>query len=148
MHMELKRKELRQTERKRKEWSSGWRKLNVSETACVRKSVKKCVRNHEENVAVVCGVMSDVLKRVFEIVRMKKLQFQAGDDDNAPKKVLFQAGDDDNAPKKVPFQPEDDDNAAVPKKVLLQVGTERETDHEKKKGLASENRDTVLCLLK
>ena len=51
---------------------------------------------------------------------MKKLQFQAGDDDNAPKKVLFQAGDDDNAPKKVPFQPEDDDNAAVPKKVLLQ----------------------------
>ena len=126
---EEKRVEQRRTERERKEWNSGWRKLNASETACVRKSIKECVRNHEKNRMMVSGVISDVLESVFEIVRTKKIPFQAGDDDDAPEKVSFQVGDDDNA--------------AAPKNVLFQAGNERETDDEKEKGLATEKKDSV-----
>ena len=127
---EEKRVEQRRTERERKEWNSGWRKLNASETACVRKSIKECVRNHEKNRMMVSGVISDVLESVFEIVRTKKIPFQAGDDD-------------DDAPEKLSFQVGDDDNAAAPKNVLFQAGNERETDDEKEKGLATEKKDSV-----
>ena len=90
---EEKRVEQRRTERERKEWNSGWRKLNASETACVRKSIKECMRNHEKNRMMVSGVISDVLERVFEM-RTKKIPFQAVDDDDAPEKVSFQADSD------------------------------------------------------
>ena len=122
--MEERREDQRQTEGERKKWNSGWRKLNVSESACVRKSIKENERNHERNRVMVSGVISDVLKRVIEIVKTKKVPFQLGVDNNAV--------EDDTVPKKVPFQVEHG----------KETGNEKDRGLETEKELATEEKDS------